>query len=346
MMNIVATTAAHSIRSRSKEGDPRVYEYRTLQQEQLDEWFDHCARSFEGDFLRNRERFAAHWFNDPRRDPGTVLIALSDGKIVSTVRVFKRTYYLQGESVRVGGIGEVSTDPNHRKKGLAGELMRRSIPLIRELEYPVSMLGAIIRDFYAKFGWRQVVMPQRISQVAAHEIQRGRTLRRLRIDDDLSDLREIHAEFSARFNGATVRSEEYWTRWVKPQFEDNAWVLEDHHDRLIAYAVVEEQDGLINVKEFCARNGQERAFDDAVALLFEQIESRKGDGRVKHPCCIPTTMPTSLKTEWPYNMFRLISPFEMNGNRIETTDDLVRLIIGNSSDPDCPAYLYWHTDSI
>ena len=62
-------------------------------------------------FTGGRQYFSNHWHNDPWRDPEGIRIAMDNGAIVSTVRVFIRKMFLHGEPITVGGLGEVSTRP-------------------------------------------------------------------------------------------------------------------------------------------------------------------------------------------------------------------------------------------
>ena len=70
-------------------------EFRSLQSEEIDAWFDHVASVF----TVGRQYFMNHWYNDPWQDLEGIRVAVDDGKIVSTVRVFVRQMYLHGEPV-------------------------------------------------------------------------------------------------------------------------------------------------------------------------------------------------------------------------------------------------------
>ncbi len=89
-------------------------EFRSLYPEELEAWLDHVTHVF----LASRQYFSNHWHNDPWKDVEGIRVAVDDGKIVSTVRVFIRKMFFHGEPISVGGIGEVSTRSEYRKRGL------------------------------------------------------------------------------------------------------------------------------------------------------------------------------------------------------------------------------------
>ena len=106
-----------------------MVEFRTLRREELNQWFDHCAQVFtQGEYTdRMRLYFMRHWYNDSRRRLSGIQVAVVDGEIASTIRVFLRNVYLQGRITAMGGIGEVSTKPQFRRQGLSSKLLEMSI---------------------------------------------------------------------------------------------------------------------------------------------------------------------------------------------------------------------------
>ena len=65
-------------------------EFRALRPEELEAWLDHVTSVFTG----GRQYFSNHWHNDPWRDAEGIRIAVDNGTIVSTVRVFIRKIFL------------------------------------------------------------------------------------------------------------------------------------------------------------------------------------------------------------------------------------------------------------
>ena len=126
-------------------------EFRALYPEELETWLDHVTSVFSG----SRQYFSNHWHNDPWQDAEGIRIAIDDGRIVSTVRVFIRKMFLHGEPVTVGGIGEVSTRSEYRRRGIATQLLKDSIEFMESRGIAVSSLHGSQR-IYAIEGWEKV----------------------------------------------------------------------------------------------------------------------------------------------------------------------------------------------
>ena len=126
-------------------------EFRALYPDELEKWLDHVTHVFTG----GRQYFSNHWHNDPWRDPEGIRIAVDDGTIVSTVRVFIRKMFLHGEPVTVGGIGEVSTRPEYRRRGLATQLLKDSIQFMVSRDIVMSSLHGS-QQIYSVEGWEKV----------------------------------------------------------------------------------------------------------------------------------------------------------------------------------------------
>ena len=126
-------------------------EFRALYPDELEKWLDHVTHVFSG----GRQYFSNHWHNDPWRDPEGIRIAVDNGTIVSTVRVFIRKMFLHGEPVTVGGIGEVSTRPEYRRRGLATQLLKDSIRFMESGDIVMSSLHGSQR-IYSIEGWEKV----------------------------------------------------------------------------------------------------------------------------------------------------------------------------------------------
>ncbi len=55
-----------------------MVEVRSLREEELERWFDHCAEVFKGE---SREYFVRHWNNDPWRNLNSIFVAVEDGDL-------------------------------------------------------------------------------------------------------------------------------------------------------------------------------------------------------------------------------------------------------------------------
>ena len=197
-------------------------EFRALYPDELEVWLDHVTHVFTG----GRQYFSNHWHNDPWRDPEGIRIAVDNGTIVSTVRVFIRKMFLHGEPITVGGIGEVSTRPEYRRRGLATQLLKDSIQFMESRDIVMSSLHGSQR-IYSVEGWERVPryyarQPFTAKKQVAWEVRPANF-------DDTAEVKRIAAiydGYARQFNGTFVRDDmAYWTEWVRTESPD-AWVAE------------------------------------------------------------------------------------------------------------------------
>src|SRR4051794_32119946 len=77
------------------------------------------------------------WTNDPTWR----VIAREDGQVVSHASIHEREVLVNGEPVRIVGIGAVMTAPEYQGRGLATAVLRRAQQLMcEELQVPFALL--------------------------------------------------------------------------------------------------------------------------------------------------------------------------------------------------------------
>ncbi len=222
-------------------------EFRALYPEELETWLDHVTSVFTG----SRQYFSNHWHNDPWRDPEGIRIALDNGTIVSTVRVFIRKMFLHGEPVTVGGIGEVSTRPEYRRRGIATQLLKDSVRFMESRDIVMSSLHGS-QHIYSIAGWEKV--PRYYARQPFSAKKRSEwAVRPVNFDDaaEVKRIADLYNQYARKFNGTFVRDEmTYWTQWVRTE-SSNAWVAERNGSIEGYVSVAQREDGLW-VKEFIA----------------------------------------------------------------------------------------------
>ena len=85
--------------------------------------------------------------------PEWTLCAFEDGVLAAKMAMLPFTISWNGGWIDCGGVTAVSTLPTHRRRGLVGELMRRSMAAMREAGQPVAMLWATMSAIYQRFGY-------------------------------------------------------------------------------------------------------------------------------------------------------------------------------------------------
>lgn len=112
---------------------------RSLQKSELENWYDHLAATFSAKGTP-REYFIRHVENDPYFDIQGIQVVTENGKIASSCRVFLRKIYIHNKQVVVGGLGEVSTQPQCQGKGYAKLCLQRGIAYMQFMGISLSSL--------------------------------------------------------------------------------------------------------------------------------------------------------------------------------------------------------------
>jgi predicted acetyltransferase len=179
---------------------------------------------------------------------------------VSRLMVWDLEMWLLGERVRVGGIGGVHTDREHRNKGYMRRLMQDTVEYMTGLEQHFSMLFGI-SDFYNKFGFlpclpeHRAEMATRDAERAAEEALPGRF--RPMEDGDHAFVVALYNEENRLRPAAIVRDEEHFHGFPK----GSGWrtkavptILEDEAGRVLGYMVCDEGRTDVTVVELNARD--------------------------------------------------------------------------------------------
>ena len=127
------------------------YVIRGLREDEVKEWSEFCASvfSYKTD-PPPAEYFYRHYANDPSTkaygSSRLIRVAFFEGTIVASCRIFLRTISTgngNGTVLRAGGIGEVCTTMDHRRRGLSTKLLENAIAIMEErTDLQVSSLHA------------------------------------------------------------------------------------------------------------------------------------------------------------------------------------------------------------
>lgn len=310
-------------------------EFRTLRENELDQWLDHCLFVFnKGEYSEGyRQYFKNHWINDPWRDLESILIAVDEEKIVSTVRIFHRKIYLNGQVVEMGGIGEVSTKPEYQGRGLSTKLFSLVAKRMQEIGVKVSMLGAAPEKigFYNKLGWESIPRCFNVSSIKSKD-DFNFSIRPINFNTDIPQINAIHMVYSEKFNGTVVRdNEKYWSNWVKTEAK-NFYVVEDNN-KIIAYVDIDRYDKTIRIREFGEILNKSSLYSSVVSKLAA-INSLN-ECEIVYGSDINADFKIDRIIEENNEMIRLITPFRLDNLLIENTKQLVN-VFGNLT--------YWDID--
>ncbi len=288
-----------------------MIEFRTLRKEELPKWYEHCSGVFG---LEDKTYFQRHYECDPAGDCSLIFVAVEGDEIAATVRVFDREMYLSGRAVRMGGIGEVSTKPAYRRQGLCGTLLAMSIDEMARRGIPISVLFGQ-KPLYERAGWRFCPVPWKdIDTKALPPLPENASVRAF-TPEDLPLVMGLYDISAGRLNGAILRNETYWKRWVLPQWRPAQLLLVDGQP--VAYACLRspEEDGLRYLDELCA-------LPHAESLLPAFLGALAGGARVRVITPQLPSVPGDDATHPRLMMVRSVLPFD----EIQDTDALVRAV--------------------
>lgn len=289
-------------------------DFRCLKPEEFEAWTQHCA----GVFGESAEYFARHFQNDPKADLAGIFVAVDEGQIVSTVRVFTRAMYLKGRRVELGGIGEVSTKSEYRGRGLSARLLQMAVAYMEEKDMPVSMLFTGSNHHYARQRWFTVNQRfYRVSLTEASDLEETMRLRPLE-ETDWPAVRGIHDLFSSGLDGVLVRDDpDYWAKWVRREMGD-AMVLEQD-GRILAYLSASAHREQTAVREF----GQLPECD----VLLPMLAAVAREKSLPDAALVPVSLMQSNSLGYAERlsvMVRLNKPFALDGEWIDSDEKLAQ----------------------
>ena len=321
-------------------------EFRALYPEELEAWLDHVTSVFTG----SRQYFSNHWHNDPWQDAEGIRIAVDNGTIVSTVRVFIRKMFLHGEPITVGGIGEVSTRPEYRRHGIATQLLKDSIRFMEDRDIVVSSLHGSQR-IYSIEGWEKVPRYHARQSFTA-EKESEWEVRPVNFDDEaeVKRIAELYDQYARKFNGTFVRDEiAYWTRWVQTE-SSNAWVAE-RNNSIEGYVSVVQHDNELNVKEFIAlealhvRDRGKRLLESMLSNIIAQMDVKSLE--VVYPAPIADGFNAPTIEEHGSTMYCIIQP-DVLSEKMQAPFDSIPNLLHNQPEPLAQGirshHVFWYTD--
>ncbi len=317
-------------------------EFRALYPDELEKWLDHVTYVFSG----GRQYFSNHWHNDPWRDPEGIRIAVDNGTIVSTVRVFIRKMFLHGEPVTVGGIGEVSTHSEYRRRGLATQLLKDSIRFMESRDIVMSSLHGSQRIYSAE-GWEKVPRYYAKQPIAAKR-QVAWEVRLANFDDnaEVERIAALYDGYARKFNGTFVRDDmAYWTAWVRTE-SPSAWVAE-RDGNIEGYVSVIHREERLNVEEFFvsdsvfAEDRGQQLFEDLLSNVIAQLDAESLE--VIYPAPIADGFNAPVIDEHGSTMYRINQPDALS-NPSDSIPNLLHNQPQSLAQGIKSHHIFWYTD--
>lgn len=288
-----------------EDGSTVQYTMRGLTDDEIQSWAQFCASVFA--YKANpppASYFERHFYNDPARDASLVRVMVSDGDFVSSCRIFQRNISLE-EACFAGGIGEVCTSPQHRKRGLSKLLLQNAIEIMTNRGMRLSLLHADPAFFsvYQKGGgYENVKSTWSVVNVIRSNLQDDAaspySIRQAQFPKDTSRIQAIHQTYSEqRFVGCIIRSEEYWNEYICKELEGSLWTLvQEGSDEVIAWLSLRQRGERYQLRDFgCDTNVV--AVSEALSLLLKTALCDLSDEEV--PLHLPTVVLDDARPSQP-----------------------------------------------
>ena len=319
--------------------------FRALHEHEIEKWLDFISSEI---FTKvPREYFANQWYTDPDREAAGVFAAFDEhGDILSSLRVFRRSIYIGGETVLGGGIGSVGTKAEYRGQGLCSRLFElcTEYMLNSGICYSWLLCGEHNEGFYNRFAYHKIPFQRNIAEVGeGKSLPQGLSVRRAVFPEDIEYLAQMHAQFSGSMNGSVVRGRAYWEQWV-PTFKHGSYhLVEDAAQLPIAYANIEnELDGKqIFIFDYGYMAGNSAVFDALISATA--LAHGRDDLQVVYQSVIASDLPVTGQREMCCVMVKLISPFSIGNILVSTAAELLAVFHGEGAES---KFLLWEIDDI
>ena len=272
--------------------------------------------------------FTSRFFNDPYLHFGDVRVAEENGEFISTVTVFRRKMWWQGECIEFGAIGNVATVPEKRGLGLSSTLMKDAINLMKKLSFPLSVLFTGINPFYEKFGY--FTIPAHTAVIFPEADRKLKFSIRKFNNNDLGQVAELYEKFNRNLIGTLVRDLDYWQANLKFAEDDEIFLVAEDAGEIAAYLRMVPNHEKGDVWEF--------AYSDVEAFvdLLNYSAKMTGKGQMKTACFVPNYFfENSLPVKVEYEPSTLAMALVMDGTRFSENEVKEKL----------ENYAFWWTDN-
>jgi predicted N-acetyltransferase YhbS len=319
-------------------------ELRTIEAEERGAVLDLLA-----EWLGDRAFFARYLEHDPTFRDDLCFVAVDDGRIVSTLQIFRKRVRLRHAIAEVAAIGNVFTTEEYRDRRLASQLVAMASTAMAERDFDLSLLFATRIPFYGRLGWQShtrhlvYIEPGRCRTGGEYEVRRFESA-------DLPAVIGIYDAYNADRVGTTVRDVAYWQGQMKYAGNpDEDFLVAADGERVVAYARGTKLYDFYVVMEHAHLPGAEAALTQLVASLHGQMAAAS-PGTITHLSTSPgvqralTAQGLRLRTIddvfWMWRVVsttRLAAKLQMDAEELEGDDVFFRLLPPATS-------VYWTSD--
>lgn len=173
---------------------------------------DYCFRNW------GREDLIKEWEVLCQQYPECkVLGYIENDSLASVVTFSNREIYVDGNKVKMYGVGGVATKSTHRSGGICTEVFKVCLEKMYQEQVPFAMLAPFSYSFYEKLGWSWCYDYNTYDiKIEAFKNIRGTYKLDLIEGDHLSQLAAYYEKQIKNYNGTTRRSVKDWESKIAP----------------------------------------------------------------------------------------------------------------------------------
>ena len=229
----------------------------------LPEMYDMCSKVFSHMGYFNCFNWCRDaYIGNSHYDWDTATIGILDGRIVTHLGVWGYRMRIASAHVRVAGVGLVATHADYRRRGLMNRTLSRSIQLMRDNGYDLSLLSGIA-NYYDRFGFVTAWNATEYA-IEAHHLPTDKPRVRARKFEPRhrDDLARLYNRENAGRTGTVVRPTFLRSQWPKKWL---GYLWNDARGNVSGYVVFSnERDSLLILD--CVGKA-----DDILAVLADRL---------------------------------------------------------------------------
>jgi len=197
-------------------------------------------------------------------------VYVEDGRIVSSLHICRREVCVGRARLVMGGIANVCTDPDYRRKGYSSAVLLDSARLMDAEEMDFSVLFTGKHGFYDRVGWRTLpitYLAGKLREPTLTADEEHYEAAPYEPDRDAPALLAVHEQSSGEMLMTAVRDESLWRNFIMHKFHP-PWRIALARDRarVVAYTMSRLDDSTLAFDEVGFTPGH----DAALSLLMKQ----------------------------------------------------------------------------
>ncbi len=259
-----------------------------------------------------------------------IYAVMEEDRYVSAMHLLDFDMKLRNSQVRMAGIGGVVTSALYRGKGGVKFMLSKSLELMRERKYPVSVLYPFSIDFYRKYGWERLDDMITYHMPPSLIIKNGKS-KDFTIEENLtadSETLEFYNNFAKTHYNLIQKTEGLWAREMYCGFP------EDVDKRIVKFKKNGSMYGMFRLYMFGSDEDPKLICDNFAYLNSEAIQAMLEflSSLSLQISEFSLNLPTDFDL-WPYlsdrpkkidvrqrSMIRVVDVMLLNGLKIDSPD--------------------------